>query len=813
MEEVILDILTRLRAEAAGTGAPLDARGLARLLDERNRRAGGSERRYVKKALLPFYLRVRDEEPERWRAWAVDAALEERLMALLRMKPRRTASGVATVTVITKPWPCAGGCLYCPNDVRMPKSYLADEPACQRAERAFFDPYLQVSARLRTLAQMGHPVDKVELIVLGGTWSDYPEGYRRWFTAELFLALNDGVAPAAERQAAERRARYEALGIPSERADCAARVASVQESVNEGRLTYNQAVRQLYGTGEQVGTADAQPPGGSAGSSRAADGAPSASWERAAAFQVAAWDEVEAAQRDNEGAACRCVGLVVETRPELVDVPALIDLRRLGCTKVQMGVQSLDPAVLAASGRGDARTVDAVARAFALLRLFGFKIHAHFMANLPGATPKADARDYHRLVSEPRFLPDEVKLYPCVLTAGTPLAARYAAGEWAPYDEETLVALLAADVRVTPSWTRISRMIRDISAHDIVAGNRKTNLRQLVDRRLGEGAGERGESGLGGCALAEFPHVAGQAAGREAPSGGCSSVDARAGLSVAQAPGTPLGAGDGRRGAPRGTAGRRGEAVAPLVREIRSREIAGAEVDEASLRLEVVPYDTVASRELFLQWVTPDNRIAGFLRLSLPMPEALAKHPGVPVGAGEAMIREVHVYGRTSPLARTAAGVQHRGLGRRLVEEACARAAAAGYGAVNVISAVGTRDYYRRLGFEDVGLYQRRFVDAAHGAVRRSGGGGLGVPALAMRPAEDAACCQRRFRDASGAATGGALDAPRSDERPVEGAGMPALPVRSVVAADANASCGAACCEAGEERAPHAAGGERGRVR
>ena len=179
MEAVILDILARLRTEATGAGAPLDARGLARLLDERNRRAGGSERRYVKKALLPFYLRVRDEEPERWRTWEVDAALEERLMALLRMKPRRTASGVATVTVITRPWPCAGACLYCPNDVRMPKSYLADEPACQRAERAFFDPYLQVSARLRTLAQMGHPVDKVELIVLGGTWSDYPEGYRR----------------------------------------------------------------------------------------------------------------------------------------------------------------------------------------------------------------------------------------------------------------------------------------------------------------------------------------------------------------------------------------------------------------------------------------------------------------------------------------------------------------------------------------------------------------------------------------------------------------------------------------------------------
>ncbi|MCI2242397.1 GNAT family N-acetyltransferase [Adlercreutzia sp. JBNU-10] len=705
MEEVIADILARLRAEAAGEAPALDGRGLARLLDEHNRRAGGPGRRYVKKALLPFYLRVRDEEPDRWRAWDVDAALEERLLALLRMKPRRTASGVATVTVITKPWPCAGRCLYCPNDVRMPKSYLADEPACQRAERAFFDPYLQVHARLRTLAQMGHPTDKVELIVLGGTWSDYPEGYRLWFAAELFRALDDGVGPAADARAAERRARYEELGIPAERDACAAAAAGAQRAVAEGRLSYNQAVRALYGAGAGApGDADGAPGGATAGACSAVDapradagaGAPSAGelaarWARAAAFQAATWDDVEAAQRANEQAACRCVGLVVETRPELVDAPALADLRRLGCTKAQVGVQSLDPAVLAASGRGDASTVDAVARAFALLRLFGFKVHAHFMANLPGATPAADAGDYRRLVSDPRFLPDEVKLYPCVLTAGTPLAALHAAGEWAPYDEDVLVRLLAADLRATPPWTRVSRMIRDISSHDIVAGNRKTNLRQLVERRIAEEA-----AGRPGDAAAEGGGASDRPAGAQAGAGGGGVC------------GRPA-------GAQAGAAAARGRAAAdaPLVREIRSREIAGDEVDEAALRLEVIAYATAASDERFLQWVTPEGRIAGFLRLSLPRPEALAAHPGVPVGPGEAMIRELHVYGRTSPIARVAAGVQHRGLGRRLVEEACVLAAEAGCRAVLVISAVGTRAYYRGLGFRDAGLYQRRDLAAA----------------------------------------------------------------------------------------------------
>ena len=107
------------------------------------------------------------------------------------MKPRRSASGVATITVITKPWKCGGACIYCPNDLRMPKSYLSDEPACQRAERNYFDPYLQVTSRLRALNQMGHVTDKIELIVLGGTWSDYPRAYQIWFITELFRALND----------------------------------------------------------------------------------------------------------------------------------------------------------------------------------------------------------------------------------------------------------------------------------------------------------------------------------------------------------------------------------------------------------------------------------------------------------------------------------------------------------------------------------------------------------------------------------------------------------------------------------------------
>src|SRR5690606_5847504 len=115
----------------------------------------------------------------------------EELMKRIRMKPIRTISGVTPVTVLTKPFPCPGRCIFCPNDVRMPKSYLADEPGAQRAERNRFDPYLQTYNRLLAFSNTGHNIEKVELIVLGGTWSFYPEEYKIWFIKRCFDAMND----------------------------------------------------------------------------------------------------------------------------------------------------------------------------------------------------------------------------------------------------------------------------------------------------------------------------------------------------------------------------------------------------------------------------------------------------------------------------------------------------------------------------------------------------------------------------------------------------------------------------------------------
>ncbi|HEX7974035.1 MAG TPA: tRNA uridine(34) 5-carboxymethylaminomethyl modification radical SAM/GNAT enzyme Elp3, partial [Anaerolineales bacterium] len=126
--------------------------------------------------------------------WAEDSAL----LARIRMKPVRTLSGVTTVTVLTKPYPCPGKCIFCPTDVRMPKSYLPDEPGARRALQHDFDPYSQVASRLEALEAVGHPTDKIELLILGGTWSSYRGDYQEWFIRRCFDALNGVVSETLE---------------------------------------------------------------------------------------------------------------------------------------------------------------------------------------------------------------------------------------------------------------------------------------------------------------------------------------------------------------------------------------------------------------------------------------------------------------------------------------------------------------------------------------------------------------------------------------------------------------------------------------
>jgi elongator complex protein 3 len=488
---------------------------------------------------------------------------ERWMLRRLQLKPVRTSSGVAPVTVLTAPAGCPGRCIFCPDAAGMPKSYLPDEPGARRAVECRFDPFLQVHTRLRTFEAMGHTADKVELLILGGTWDAYPRRYREWFVQRCLDAMN-GAQPAG------------------------------QERASTGLLE---------------------------------------------------------AQARNERAAHRTVGLVIETRPDWVTPEEVHHLRRLGVTKVQLGVQSLDDRILALNQRG--HDVEMVRRAVGLLRAAGFKLHLHWMPNLLGATPQSDLEDFARLWSDPALRPDELKIYPCSIVEGTELHRIWQSGGYTPYADDELIQLVAECKALIPPYCRVNRVFRDIPADDIVAGSKRSNLRQLVREQM---------SAHGMACLC-----------------------------------------------------------------IRCREVRGAPVDGDNLKLAVLSYDTISTTEQFLSFETSEDKLAGFLRLSLPardadggglrrsaeLAEGRSPRPVeesiwevLPEIAGAAMIRELHVYGPALGIGKHSAGEpQHLGLGRRLVAEAIRRARAAGYERLAVISAIGTRTYYEGLGFTRGHLY------------------------------------------------------------------------------------------------------------
>ena len=571
LEGIVREVVSHLSLRA------LDEQSLDRILSRHPREGRG----YFSRAeILAGYRRFFDR--------GALAVSEEQFVSAIQRRPVRTRSGVTPLTVLTKPFPCPGRCVFCPNDVRMPKSYLSDEPGAQRAATHRFDPYLQTWNRLAAYRAIGHPTDKVEIIVLGGTWSFYPEPYQVWFAARCFEALNDFGAGRDGRADVDPTApRFEAL-----------------PALLDGRAhrehAYNRSVQGFLR--ERLGGALVH------------EG------------ECAPWHRLEAAQSANEGAGCRSVGLVVETRPDHVTEDEVLRIRRLGATKVQLGIQSLDDAVLAANQRG--HDVAATRRAVGLLRRAGFKIHAHWMPNLLGATPERDARDFARLFSDPAVRPDELKIYPCSLIESAELMQHWERGAWRPYEHDELLELVAGALERVPRTCRVTRVIRDISSDDIVVGNKLTNFRQLAEAEVA------------------------------------------------------------RRG------GR--------CRDIRAREIRGDAFDPNSLSLRATVYDADVSEEHFLEWVTPEDRIVAFLRLSLPVQESFVRELG-----RAAIVREVHVYGGAADLgARGEDKAQHRGLGSRLVAEAASRARNAGHEELAVISAVGTREWYGRQGFRPTGRYQ-----------------------------------------------------------------------------------------------------------
>jgi len=535
------------------------------------------------------------------------------VLSILKKKPGRTSSGVTPVTILTKPFPCPGKCIFCPSDVRMPKSYLSDEPGAQRAERNYFDPYLQTTSRLEALQSIGHNIDKVEIIILGGTWSFYPESYQIWFIKECFRALNeyghiDGYETVEKvyQQIETQLSDLRNFKLNNNPADNDQEIKKMGLELKGEKLlnTYNHLISKYYLAPEKISGSDQ--------------------------YQQASWEQLYLEQKKNETADCRCVGLVIETRPDHISQAEVIRVRKLGCTKTQIGVQSLSDSVLSMNHRG--HDVAATRKAFKLLRQAGFKIHAHWMANLYGSSVKADQQDYLKLFSDPDFCPDELKIYPCSLIESAELMKYYQQGLWQPYSQSELTEVIEFCLKNTPEYCRLTRIIRDIPSTSIVVGNKKTNFRQITEQKMNK------------------------------------------------------------------------EKI--FSQDIRSREIKDQSFDLNKVRLEVAEYQTSVSTELFLQFVVDlkdrPNTILAFLRLSLP------KEPSFISELKEsAIIREIHVYGPAVAIGKKDSHkAQHGGFGTKLIAQAVKIAQDHQFHKLNVISSIGTREYYRKQGFQDGDLYQ-----------------------------------------------------------------------------------------------------------
>ena len=327
------------------------------------------------------------------------------LRKLLRKRAIRTLSGIAPVAVLIKPYSCPGKCAYCPTEKDVPQSYLSNEPAVMRAIRCNYNPYVQVQARIKALEDNGHEPTKIELIVIGGTWSVLPKKYKYWYVANLFAAAND----------------YPSV-IPSRR-------RRIPRSFTTFRMT---EIKK----------------------------------------------KLAREQKKNEKAKYKIIGLTLETRPDYISELELLEMRELGATRVELGVQAVDDKILKLNKRGHG--VKKITEATRHLKDFGFKVTYHIMPGLPGSSAKKDLAMFKKLFSDERFQPDQIKLYPTVVTKGSLLYKWWKAGKYKPYSDKVLQKLIIDCKKVVPSYVRIIRLIRDIPGESIEAGNLITNLRQVM---------------------------------------------------------------------------------------------------------------------------------------------------------------------------------------------------------------------------------------------------------------------------------------------------------------------------------------------
>lgn len=526
---------------------------------------------------------------------------------LFQTKTFRGQSGVIVIAVFTSPRPsylgddgeqktqdfsCEYDCYYCPAEPNQPRSYLLKEPGVLRANENGFITTEQFWDRAKAYEGMGHPVDKIELLVLGGTWSSYPEKYQEDFIRDMFYAANVYFDP-------------------------------------------------------KRGTRELRKP-----------------------------LTIEEEQKINESALVKIIGLTLETRPDKITPRELKRFRHFGVTRIQMGVQHTNDAVLYRINRRctSARTIKAIKLALDC----GFKVDIHLMPDLPqplkpgvnNQKPKFEPDDidfdidmyeldremFQTVCNDPNWRVDQWKIYPCETTDWTRILEDFKNGCYKPYGDQQnksdwtkLCDLLMEIKPMIPETIRVNRLIRDIPDEYIIGGNKDTNLRSKIQNELI------------------------------------------------------------KRGTP--------------CRCIRCREVKGKNIDPSIAVLKVTQFESSGGMEYFLQYATPDEEsstIFGFLRLRLSHNSGKDLNDNIVFDelVDCAMIRELHVYGNvvsvdeSNILADGKKASQHMGFGTKLINKAFEIARQNGYVKMSVISGVGVKNYYRRFGFEDEDYFMTCMIPA-----------------------------------------------------------------------------------------------------
>jgi elongator complex protein 3 len=504
----------------------------------------------------------------------------------LKTKPIRSGSGVAIIAVMCAPKGCPHGkCTFCPGGPgsvfgSVPQSYTGKEPSTMRAIRNNYDPYLVVMNRLEQYIVMGHIPEKGEVIIQGGTFPALKKEFQEDFVKSIFKAMNDFSELFYNAAEFDFEKFKEFFELPGDIRD------------DDRRDRIHAKLNNLK-------------------------------QEKESTLQ----DE----QNKNETSHIKCVALTIETKPDWSFLEHGNHMLKLGCTRLEIGVQSTFDLPLKLTNRG--HDVKDTIRSLKEMKDLGFKINAHYMPGLPGVESyEQDLEGMKALFSNPDFRPDMLKVYPCMVFPGTELFNDFKEGKFKPMSTSEAASIIADFKEFVPPYCRIMRVQRDIPSFQVEAGVKKTNLRQYVD----ELCLERGIK--------------------------CRCIRCRE----------------------------------PNPREPQS--------ELGEVKIKIIEYLANKGEEYFIS-VENDRFILGLCRLRFPS-QALRSE----ITESSALIRELHVYGEAAAIGGLAS-VQHKGLGKMLMEKAEEIARSKGKEKMVVISGIGVRGYYKsHLGYHKEGVYMVKML-------------------------------------------------------------------------------------------------------